>query len=118
MSPIDFIRSRRSIRRYEKKDIPSDILDKIIEAGRQAPSAANRQPRRFIIITDYKIKKELSKGGSFNRFLKDSPLVIVGCANPKDLLTGKWASIDAAISLQNGSCCMGSRRWFLLDRRF
>jgi nitroreductase len=116
MSPIDFVLSRRSIRRYEKKDIPSDILEKIIEAGRQAPSAANRQPRRFIILTDYEIKKELSKG-LFNRFLKNSPVVIVGCANPKDLLTGKWASIDTAISLQNmvvaawalgiGSCWIG-----------
>jgi nitroreductase len=116
MSPIDFVMSRRSIRRYEKKDIPSDILEKIIEAGRQAPSAANRQPRRFIILTDYEIKKELSKG-LFNRFLKNSPVVIVGCANPKDFLTGKWASIDTAISLQNmviaawtlgiGSCWIG-----------
>ena len=116
MSPIDFVLSRRSIRRYEKKDIPSDILEKIIEAGRQAPSAANRQPRRFIILTDYEIKKELSKG-LFNRFLKNSPVVIVGCANPKDFLTGKWASIDTAISLQNmvvaawtlgiGSCWIG-----------
>ena len=116
MSPIDFVLSRRSIRRYEKKDIPSDILEKIIEAGRQAPSAANRQPRRFVILTDYEIKKELSKG-LFNRFVKNSPVVIVGCANPKDLLTGKWASIDTAISLQNmvvaawtlgiGSCWIG-----------
>ena len=116
MSSIDFVLSRRSIRRYEEKDIPSDILEKIIEAGRQAPSTANRQPRRFIILTDYEIKKELSKG-LFNRFLKNSPVVIVGCANPKDLLTGKWASIDTAISLQNmvvaawtlgiGSCWIG-----------
>ena len=116
MSPIDFVLSRRSIRRYEKKDIPSDILEKIIEAGRQAPSAANRQPRRFVILTDYEIKKELSKG-LFNRFLKNSPVVIVGCANPKDLLTGKWATIDTTISLQNmaivawalgiGSCWIG-----------
>ena len=100
-----------------KKDIPSDILEKIIETGKQAPSAANRQPRRFIILTDYEIKKELSKG-LFNRFIKNSPVVIVGCANPKDLLTGKWASIDTAISLQNmviaawtlgvGSCWIGS----------
>jgi len=116
MSLVDFILNRRSVRRYEKKDISTDALEKIIEAGRQAPSAANRQPRRFVIITDYEIKKELSKG-LFNRFIKNSPIVIVGCANPKDLLTGKWASIDTAISLQNmvvaawalgiGSCWIG-----------
>ena len=62
MSLVDVILSRRSIKRYERKEIPNDVLDKILEAGRQAPSAANRQPWHFIVITDYAIKKELSKG--------------------------------------------------------
>jgi len=44
MSLVDVILSRRSIRRYEQKEIPKDVLDQILEAGRQAPSAANRQP--------------------------------------------------------------------------
>ena len=82
MSLDDFVLSRRSIKRYEKKDIPTDVFYKILEAGRQALSAANRQPRRFIILKDSEIKKKLSKG-LFNRFIKDSPVVIVGCANPK-----------------------------------
>jgi len=60
MSLVDVILSRRSIRRYEQKEIPKDVLDKILEAGRQAPSAANRQPWHFVVITDYEIKKELS----------------------------------------------------------
>ena len=56
--------------------------------------------------------------GTFNRFLKDAPVVIVGCANPKALLTGKWATVDTTIALENmalaawslgiGSCWIGS----------
>jgi len=116
MSLLDVILSRRSIRRYEKKEIPKDVLDKIVEAGRQSPSAANRQPYRFVIVTDSEIKKELK--GRFSRFLKDAPVVIVGCANPKALLTGKWATIDTTIALENmalaawslgiGSCWIGN----------
>jgi len=116
MSLLDVILSRRSIRRYENKEIPKDVLDKIVEAGRQAPSAANRQPYRFVIVTDSEIKKELK--GRFSRFLKDAPVVIVGCANPKALLTGKWATVDTTIALENmalaawslgvGSCWIGS----------
>lgn len=116
MSLLDVILRRRSIRRYENKEIPKDMLDKIVEAGRQSPSAANRQPYRFVIVTDSEIKKELK--GRFSRFLKDAPVVIVGCANPKALLTGKWATVDTTIALENmalaawslgiGSCWIGS----------
>lgn len=116
MSLLDVILSRRSIRRYENKEIPKDVLDKIVEAGRQSPSAANRQPYRFVIVTDSEIKKELH--GMFSRFLKNAPVVIVGCANPKALSTGKWATVDTTIALESmvlaawslgvGSCWIGS----------
>ena len=115
MSLIDVVLDRRSIRRYEQKEIPKDILDKILEAGRQAPSAANKQPWHFIVLTDSKIKEELSKG-FFNRFIKDAPVVVVGCAH-KDLIAGKWSTISTTIALQNmviaawamqvGSCWIG-----------
>lgn len=116
MSLSDIVLSRRSIRRYEKREIPKDVLDAILEAGRQAPSAANRQPYHFVVITDNAIKKALSKG-MFNRFIQDSPVIIIGCANIGDILTGKWAVIDTSIAMQNmvisawakdvGSCWIG-----------
>jgi nitroreductase len=116
MSLTDHILNRRSIRRYEKKEIPEEVLNQIFEAGRNAPSAANMQPFRFIILKDKEIKKKLSS--TFSRFLKDAPVVIVGCANVKALLTGKWAVVDTTIALQNmvitawalgiGSCWIGS----------
>lgn len=59
MSFLDVILSRRSIRRYENKEIPKDVLDKIVEAGRQSPSAVNKQPYHFVIVTDSEIKKEM-----------------------------------------------------------
>lgn len=117
MSLVDVVLSRRSIRSYEKKEIPKDVLDKILEAGRQAPSAANRQPVHFIVLTDYEVKKELS-GGLVNKFVKDSAFTVVGCAHTGDLLTGKWAIVDTSIALQNmviaawvmgvGSCWVGA----------
>ena len=115
MSLIEVVLSRKSIRRYEQKEIPRDVLDKILEAGRQAPSAANKQPWHFIVLTDSKIKRELSKG-LFNRFIKDAPVTVVGCAH-KDLIAGKWSIVSTTIALQNmviaawamgvGSCWIG-----------
>ena len=116
LSLVDTVLSRRSIRRYEKKEIPNDVLSKILEAGRQAPSAANKQPLHFIVLTDDNLKKEFSKG-LFNRFIKDSPVTIVGCAKTGNILTGKWSIVDTTIALQNmviaawtmgvGSCWVG-----------
>ena len=116
MPKVDPILSRRSIRRYEKKEIPEDVLNQILEAGRNAPSAANMQPIRFIILKDHEFKKKLST--IFSRFLKEAPVAIVGCADVKARLTGRWAVVDATIAMQNmviaawnlgvGSCWIGA----------
>ena len=117
MSIIDTILTRRSIRRYEAKDIPEEVLQQILEAGRQAPSAVNRQPIRFVVVKDHSLLQTLCDT-LITRFVKTAPVAIVGCADTKSLLTGKWAIIDAAIAMQNmviaawtlgiGSCWIGA----------
>jgi len=57
---LDNIRSRRSVRDFQDRMIPDDVVNKIIEAGRFAPSALNRQPWQFIVIQDRKTIRELS----------------------------------------------------------
>ena len=49
-SIFEFIRARRSIRRYLNKPVPRELVEKILEAARWAPSAHNRQPWRFAIV--------------------------------------------------------------------
>jgi nitroreductase len=117
MSLLDLILTRRSIRHYENKDIPEEVLQQILETGRQAPSAANRQPIHFVIVTDRDILKNLCDN-LINRFVKYAPVAIVGCADIKSLLTGKWALVDATIAMENmviaawtlgiGSCWIGA----------
>jgi nitroreductase len=117
MSLIDFILTRRSIRRYERKDVPEEILTQILETGRQAPSAVNKQPIHFIIVKDDELKKGFSDI-PFNHFINEAPVVIVGCADVNSLLTGKWAIVDTTIAMQNmviaawtlgiGSCWIGA----------
>jgi nitroreductase len=60
MNPvIDTIKQRRSIRAYEAKPVPREILNAIIEAGNEAPSAMNSQPWRFVVVEDDAAKKKL-----------------------------------------------------------
>jgi nitroreductase len=59
MSFYDLIVSRRSIRQFESKPIPQDVLRDIVNAGRLAPSAANRQPLEFIVVDEEGKKEEI-----------------------------------------------------------
>ncbi|MEM2341392.1 MAG: nitroreductase family protein [Candidatus Bathyarchaeia archaeon] len=115
MDVFEAIRSRRSIRSYEPTPIPRDKLEKILEAARLAPSAGNIQPWHFIVVTDSEKRRKLAKA-PFAGFLKEAPVVIVGCGNQK--ASPKWFMIDVAIAMQNmvlaataeglGTCWVGS----------
>ncbi|MFC1489232.1 nitroreductase family protein [Thermodesulfobacteriota bacterium] len=70
------MRHRRSIRHYEPNPVPPDLINKIIDAARWAPSACNRQPVRFVIVEDredidflYNIRRE--------KWMRKAPLVII-----------------------------------------
>ena len=56
---METLKKRRSIRAYEPTPIPRDILNTIIEAGNEAPSAMNSQPWRFVVVEDADAKKKL-----------------------------------------------------------
>ncbi len=62
-----FLRSRRSIRRFTPEPIPADLIQRILETATYAPSAHNKQPWRFCIVTDPSAKTRLAEaiGGKF-----------------------------------------------------
>jgi len=115
MKVFEAVQSRRSVRAYEPKPIPEDVLLKILEAGRLAPSANNRQPWHFIVVKDPGRRKVLSSG-RYAHFLEKAPVVIVGCGDAE--LSPRWYSIDVAIALQQmvltateegiGTCWIGT----------
>ena len=61
MSVLDVIRKRRSIRKFESRNIEQEKLDSIIEAGRLAPSASNQQSWKFVLVTDKGINRTGSR---------------------------------------------------------
>ena len=56
---IEAIQKRRSIRAYEPKPVPKELVQAVIEAGNEAPSAMNSQPWRFVTVEDGAVKKKL-----------------------------------------------------------
>ena len=64
MNVSDAIRNRRSIRSYLEKEVEDEKLREVLEAGRLAPSASNRQEWRYIIVKDKNMRKKLREAAS------------------------------------------------------
>lgn len=58
---LDVITSRKSIRRYKPDAVPDEMIDKILEAARWAPTGENYQPWRFVVIRDPEIKNSIGR---------------------------------------------------------
>lgn len=122
---------RRSVRGYHDKPVPEGLVAKLLKAGAMAPSAMDKQPCRFIVITDRKKIRELSEKvkakavalGFGERlaarmkemddaFFYGAPLLIIIVAEK-----GDFAETDCALAAQNmmlqgyelglGSCFIG-----------
>ena len=55
------IKGRRSIRKFEDKPVPKEIIDELLEAGVSAPSGMNAKPWRLVVIENRDVIKRLSK---------------------------------------------------------
>jgi nitroreductase len=55
------IKERRSVRAYEPRKVPGDIIDTIIDAGNKAPSGMNSQPWRFVVVGDDAVHKKMTE---------------------------------------------------------
>lgn len=61
METWDAITARRNVRQFADRPIDNDVLNRILEAGRRAPSSRNWQPWDFVVVTDRAQLRELSK---------------------------------------------------------
>lgn len=129
---LDLIIRRQSDRKYSDRPVEAEKLERIIEAGRMAPSACNAQPWKFIIVTNPPLIEQIAEAASakllgMNAFVIQAPLLIVivrenpnfsskvgGTIKNKD-----YSHIDIGIAAENiclqaraediGSCILG---WF------
>ena len=69
---------RYSVRKFSKRAIEQEKLDKILNAGRIAPTAANSQPQKILVI---KSEENIEKLKSVCKFTFDAPVVLVVCAD-------------------------------------
>ena len=113
---IQTILSRRSVRRYKADEIPREDLRMILEAGRQAPSAGNRQPWHFVVVKEPRLKQQVAAACNGQDWMAAADVILAGVGLPA--VSRQFFVIDTAIALQNvvlaahslgyGTCWIGS----------
>ncbi|UCD27390.1 MAG: nitroreductase family protein [Planctomycetota bacterium] len=109
MDALDALVTRRSVRKYKPDPVPQDLLVKIVDAGRLAPTAHNDQAWEFVVITDEQRRHQLADLADYGKFIADAPACIVVLSEPTRyyLEDGSAATTNimlAATALGLGSC--------------
>jgi len=121
MNVMEAIKTRRSIRSYEDTPVEEEKLLQVLEAGRLAPSSANRQEWRFVVVRDAQTRMKLMSAAKNQPFVGQAPVIIACCARTdKHVMTcGELCySIDVAIAIDHmtlaawelglGTCWIGA----------
>jgi nitroreductase len=121
MNVFQAIEKRRSVRGYLDKEVEEDKLRAILEAGRAAPSANNKQEWRFIVVKDQDTRKKLCHAAKDQKFVGEAPVIIACCAQTNEhvMTCGQLCyPIDVAIAIDHmtlaavelglGTCWIGA----------
>ncbi|MEK6437563.1 nitroreductase family protein [Pseudonocardia sp. T1-2H] len=102
METWDAIRSRRNVRVYEDRPIPRADLERILEAGRRAPSSQNWQPWDFVVVTDREQLRRLAgvwHGGS--HVAASAATIALVAPQPEDARQRDWIHYDFGQATMN-----------------
>ena len=111
---METILGRRSVRRYQKKGVPDEILTKILEAARWAPSWSNAQPWEFVVVKEKSLKEKIQKNVSSRNpsslAIVNAPILLVVCGQLKKsgyyneqypTKFGDWFMFDLGLATEN-----------------
>jgi len=100
----ELIRKRYSVRAYQADPVEEEKLNQVLEAARLAPTAANRQPFKFIVIHTKGREAELKRIYGRDWFTQ-APLVICACAIPSQAWSRmdrkNYGEVDATIAMDH-----------------
>jgi len=102
------ISTRKSVRKFQDKDIPEEVVTRLLEAARIAPSASNRQEWRFVVVRDAAARKKLAEAASGQQFVGEAPVVLACCAETDNhMMACKQLCypIDVAIAVDHITLC-------------
>lgn len=100
---LSLSRNRQSVRRFADRPIPSEILLRVLECGRYAPSAREDQPWRFVVVQDAMTRHRIARAVFQGDLIRTAPALVVGCARVHSNIAGSGRPshpIDLAAATQ------------------
>lgn len=97
-SRLNIIFSRRSIRQYTPEPVSQADLTSLLEAGMAAPSASNKKPWHFVVVTDRATLQSLADAYPYGKMLAHAPLAIAVCGDPA---ISDWWVQDCTAATEN-----------------
>jgi len=109
METIDSIAKRVSIRKYQPKSVPKEMIERLVDAGRRAPTARAVEPWEFVAVTEKAVLDKLGGLATTGNFIRNSACCIaVFCRDTKYYLEDGSAATEniliAAADLGLGAC--------------
>jgi len=101
-SLLALLKRRRSIRRYRPDPVPDEMVNQLLEAGRWAPSASNRQPWAFIVIRDEAIRRQVAQHAAYYfirwAHVSEAPLIIALCGDSRSRFYRRFLHEDVGLA--------------------
>ncbi len=119
---LELAETRKSVRAYKPEAVPEDLLQRVLEAGRLAPSAVNKQPWRFIVVREEANRRALGAAYAREWFWR-APVIVAVCILPGEAWTRaydgqNYAMVDGALAMDHmtlaaaeaglGTCWVGA----------
>jgi len=125
-SLLTLLKERRSVRRYRPDPVSDEMIRQLLEAGRWAPSASNRQPWTFIVVRDEAVRQQVAQHAAYYfirwAHVEEAPLLIVLCGDARSRIYRQFLHEDIGLAgsqimlqakaLGLGTCWIGG-----LDRK-
>ena len=123
MDVLDAMRTRRSVRTYSDRQISPDVMDRMKQAMRIAPSACNIQPWHFVLVSDAALREKIAQAAHNQTWIAQAPMIVVACGLPIKAYKGMGGygnsvDVDLAIALDHlmlaavaeglGTCWIGA----------
>jgi len=108
MDIYEAISTRKSVRKFQERDVPEALLRRLLNAARLAPSARNRQEWRFVVVRDPATRAKLAAAANNQHFVGEAPVVLACCAGDTEHLMScgqPCYPIDVAIAMDHLSLC-------------
>ncbi len=123
MHVLQAIMNRRSVRAYSPKPIPPEVLRRMRQALRAAPSACNYQPWHFILVSNPALRQQVAKASRDQMWMADAPVTVAALGFPASAYKkmggyGNSVDVDLAIAVDHltlaaaaeglGTCWIGA----------